>query len=221
MVPSINCCRIWVNAPPASPACSSLFSALLLSPMRTGHADQESKHSSVSNSLFHLMTCPVSCGCWESCSRVGTACAVSIPSPASSSSVIIYLQNANHKAWGAYPGKKKQLRTIIFVEIMKQAISEWIYGLLGGNSSATHPCEEKRYKSPCQMPGGFAGAHTAPSHSSLSNCSLQSRLCLPAPSSGCQPQPPHTVPQVSFPSWGEVRWFFHTEPAGSSGAGSL
>lgn len=197
----------------AACSCSSLFNALLLSPMRTGHADQESKHSSIFNSLFHPMSCQVSCGCWESCGA-GTACAISIPRPASSSSVIVYLLNANHKACGAYPGKK-QLRTVIFMEIMKQAISEWISSCLGGNPSAaggTHP--------PLPTPRGEEAAIPLPGaqrhrwcprstfHSSLPNCNLRSGLCPPAPSPGCQPQPPHTVPQVDPPSRREARLRF-------------
>lgn len=70
-------------------SCSSLLSALLLSPMRTGHADQESKHSSVSNSLGHLVSCQlVAAGSpveWE----------LLVLSP--SSSVTVYLLSANHK----------------------------------------------------------------------------------------------------------------------------
>lgn len=82
----------------------------------------------------------------------------------------------------------------------------------------THPCPLARRggtKSPCQVPRGFAGAHTAVSHSPLPNCSLQSRLCLPAPSPGCLPQPPHTMPQASSPSWGEVRLCFSQSQLGA------
>lgn len=225
---------------PSTPAnaacsCSSLFNALLLSPMRTGHADQESKHSSIFNSLFHPMSCRVSCGCWESCG-VGTACAISIPRPASSSSVIVYLLNANHKACGAYPGKK-QLRTVIFMEIMKQAISEWIYSLLGGNPSAAggpHPplTSSRGEEAEIPLPGAQRRCWCPHStfHSSLPNRSLRSGLRLRAPSPGCQPQPPNTVPRAlaagcsSIQERGEVA--FRRELTGfgaapSSGAGSL
>ena len=163
--------------------------------------------------FFHPLSCQVPWGCWESCG-VETARAISIPRPASSSSVIVYLLNANRKACGAYPGKK-QLRTVIFMEIMKQAISEWIYSLLGGNPSAagdTHPplptSRGEEAGSPLPAAQRRCRCPRSTFHSSLPNCSLRSGLYLPAPSPGCQPQPPRTVPQVAPASRGEGRLRF-------------
>lgn len=62
---------------------------------------------------------------------MGSACAISILSQ-----LIVYLQNASPQGLQSPPWKIKQLRTVIFMEIMKQVISEWIYSLLGSNPSA-------------------------------------------------------------------------------------
>lgn len=86
MVPISKLLWSWA---PANAACSSLFSALLLSPMRPGHADQESKHSSISNSLVQ----PVSCQLVAAGSPVEWELLVLSPS----SSVTVYLLSANHK----------------------------------------------------------------------------------------------------------------------------
>lgn len=121
------------------------------------------------------------CGCWEALRSA--ACAISIPGPASSSPVIVYLLRANHKACRAYPGKKKQLRTDIFMEIMKQAISERICRRLGGNPSAAGaPAAPARRRGrggrdPQPRPRRRCWCPPAPF---TPKCSLWSRLPAPA-----------------------------------------
>ena len=174
MDPSVSSRWTWAHAPPATAAhsCASPFGALLLSPTGTGHADQEGKH--LPAAFFHLMSGQVAGG------PVKRERGASVPRPASSSSVVVYLLNANHKARGAYPGKN-QLRTVIFMEITKQAISEWIYSRLGGNPSAaggTHP----------PLPAGRGGEAAAPLLGARRGC--------------CHPRStfPPSCPQAASPS---------------------
>lgn len=86
--------------------------ALLLSLTGTGYAAQESKqhlqHSVSSGELLSVLWLLGALE-WE----------LLVLSPSPSSSVIVYLLRAHHKPCGASPGKN-QLRTVIFMETVKQ-----------------------------------------------------------------------------------------------------